>query len=1305
MKWYFAAPGSHLVQYLLDEKVEHILLSHALHKKMSDALVESAKKKKVEVMVDSGAFSYAIAHKSAPLEPYLEFLGTYKNVISECIVLDDLMKREVTLRNFEKMRKLNISNLRLVDHLWFKWAPALEAYYRDEDKLCWGGLAMGQRMKDGQNKVEKALDKVDWKGFILKRAQFRFEKAFAKPFTAVHLLGVGQRLKRFLPFFDVVDSFDSASWTVAPGAYGRWPKFYPAGTESQNNVMPMIRFYLPPWKGPRPPKDVYEQAEAYGLDLHKWQGRTRMAIREFKKYYKALEEFHAKEKSKGAAHLLEVSLHKDIEGDFEPLYRVYVVQLQAKSDRAQQADEARSKDKLTVGEFFYQPKPTRAAFAEELQSVERLVALYKERAEKWLPTLVQKKYDGARHQIHKDGDKVWIFSEEGEDNTARLPSVVEEVKKLKSDKLIADAEIEAWDGSHHLPREVIAGYLHSEDEPDDSQVIVNVFDPLLTDTGDIHKEPVTERVGFLPKLGFGQSTMGVPDTKIKLNLAPSVEVKDADELEKAVRRIRALPGSEGTVMKQVDSGYPLDVKTLDTWVKFHNATTVRGIVYGSEKTKAGTWVYQYGVKPGKEKPKETVKAGSVEVVPVGDTFMTNRRFSTGDGILVEAETVNLTRGPEGIEITAWVPRVIGEWTGAHDTVDSAAARARSNLVLSLKEIKDGETVYVPTRKVEKQQDPYLEIPPETKKYRYSVQHHYRGKGFHADLRLELRPKTLLAGWTMNVQIAGSVKEPVTSLSQAKALDRNMDEISKVNWNTGEWASRPKAGTDKLVRAEILSERKAPEPYAWIDVEGKTKEPEPGKAPPVGGTRQYPGVFDIVDQGEFEYGAQKPWFHEYFFHGKGLNYRMFFRLLKIARKSEGSCAACRSRPVQKALSWADEQEETPLCNECASEFLTKQGVVLPPSEEQPMADEAAWLAIYPDDQMPYVLDQDAVKKNWMPSDGYSAMPAEMRKQIPTEYRYWTRKGAKAKALRDELVQKIADGEVRIDVAAPYKKVEKASMLDADFVLQEQTWRGPLQVRIGPSRTRWWVRLDVGRPSLLVFDLKGSPFDNAKLAALVTEDSHKESMKLEGNVPPGHYLNPTKQTPSTIEIQDKGKAEVLALSDDLIKVQFKGGRLKGVYTLKRNNSEYLWERAQAAPEPTTKRLEFELYIPFDHIEVRKAADGTEKRLVTGIVLEPDVVDAQGDFIGEEAIEKAAHEFLKEYNKTTGMGLMHKVFGDIGIELVESSIAPLAYTLGSKPVKKGSWVVTVHVSDDKRWKEVKDGKLTGFSVGGVATVAGNP
>lgn len=108
--------------------------------------------------------------------------------------------------------------------------------------------------------------------------------------------------------------------------------------------------------------------------------------------------------------------------------------------------------------------------------------------------------------------------------------------------------------------------------------------------------------------------------------------------------------------------------------------------------------------------------------------------------------------------------------------------------------------------------------------------------------------------------------------------------------------------------------------------------------------------------------------------------------------------------------------------------------------------------------------------------------------------------------------------------------------------------------------------------------------------------------------------------------------------------------------------------------------------------KAENDNEKQIVYGIVLEPDTVDAQGDMIGAADIEKAAHMFLV-HSRTVGD--MHK--RQAAAEVVESYIAPVDLTLGGQMVKKGSWVIAVHVTDPDLWAAVKAGEYTGFSVGG--------
>ena len=46
-----------------------------------------------------------------------------------------------------------------------------------------------------------------------------------------------------------------------------------------------------------------------------------------------------------------------------------------------------------------------------------------------------------------------------------------------------------------------------------------------------------------------------------------------------------------------------------------------------------------------------------------------------------------------------------------------------------------------------------------------------------------------------------------------------------------------------------------------------------------------------------------------------------------------------------------------------------------------------------------------------------------------------------------------------------------------------------------------------------------------------------------------------------------------------------------------------------------------------------------------------------------------------------------------------------MGGRRVLKGSWVMGVHIIDDALWHSVKDGTLTGFSVGGTAVRSNTP
>ena len=124
-----------------------------------------------------------------------------------------------------------------------------------------------------------------------------------------------------------------------------------------------------------------------------------------------------------------------------------------------------------------------------------------------------------------------------------------------------------------------------------------------------------------------------------------------------------------------------------------------------------------------------------------------------------------------------------------------------------------------------------------------------------------------------------------------------------------------------------------------------------------------------------------------------------------------------------------------------------------------------------------------------------------------------------------------------------------------------------------------------------------------------------------------------------------------------------------------------------------VDAKLYIPL----LKANAD---EQTVTGVVLQPEVVDGQGDIMSAEVIRKAAHKFLAAYNRATKLGLQHKDFKK-RFELLESYTAPQELVIKDKTIKEGSWIMTVKVLDSKIWQIVKEGKITGFSFGGKAKV----
>lgn len=105
--------------------------------------------------------------------------------------------------------------------------------------------------------------------------------------------------------------------------------------------------------------------------------------------------------------------------------------------------------------------------------------------------------------------------------------------------------------------------------------------------------------------------------------------------------------------------------------------------------------------------------------------------------------------------------------------------------------------------------------------------------------------------------------------------------------------------------------------------------------------------------------------------------------------------------------------------------------------------------------------------------------------------------------------------------------------------------------------------------------------------------------------------------------------------------------------------------------------------------------DKHEVTGIVYEPMVEDTQNNYMTAEEIEKAAHWFMKNQGK---VDLQHDFDPLDGACAVESYVTKCDETIGDQAVKKGTWVMTVEVSDPDIFESIEKGEITGFSMGGL-------
>lgn len=202
-------------------------------------------------------------------------------------------------------------------------------------------------------------------------------------------------------------------------------------------------------------------------------------------------------------------------------------------------------------------KPIQVMLAEKAESIEKVLKKYEKVA-------IEIKFDGMRAQIHKKGDKVWVFTRRLEDVTKQFPDIVKLAKEgIKSKECVIEGEalgIDAKTGKP-LPFQILSQRVHRKYDIEkitkEIPIQMNLFDAIYVDGKLLLDTPFTERRKVLEKI--------IKPIPKKFQLAKQIttdDLKEAEKFYKAALEAR----QEGVMLKVLDSSYVFG-RHVEGWIK------------------------------------------------------------------------------------------------------------------------------------------------------------------------------------------------------------------------------------------------------------------------------------------------------------------------------------------------------------------------------------------------------------------------------------------------------------------------------------------------------------------------------------------------------------------------------------------------------------------------------------------------------------------------------------------------------------------------------------------------------------------
>lgn len=199
--------------------------------------------------------------------------------------------------------------------------------------------------------------------------------------------------------------------------------------------------------------------------------------------------------------------------------------------------------------------PIRPALAERLPSAEEII-------DKIGRCAVERKYDGLRMQVHKQGERVEIFSRRLERMTNMFPEIVDGVRKqVRAKETILEGEALAYNetSGEYYPFQLTMQRKRKygvEEMAEEYPLKLFAFDVLYVDGDDFTKHPYIERRKKLEKLVAPGDVIKLSEMKI---------VEEAKELERFFED-SVEKGMEGIVAKDLNAEYVAGARKF-AWIK------------------------------------------------------------------------------------------------------------------------------------------------------------------------------------------------------------------------------------------------------------------------------------------------------------------------------------------------------------------------------------------------------------------------------------------------------------------------------------------------------------------------------------------------------------------------------------------------------------------------------------------------------------------------------------------------------------------------------------------------------------------